>query len=560
MGDVYRRASRVVAWLGPAENNSDKALDFLEYISSQIKFDWKTRTLSPPSGWSDFDARISNKDMEWNSDQLEPTTLIATRCLWEREWFYRVWIRQEIILAKAAILQVGHRKLKWQAFRSAIGCINCKPMSHGPKGPGFHSVYTVCEWFEARPYSLDTLRWDLHDAQCRDPRDRIYGIMSLLHHDARALNIQPNYLKLSVEVYRGVLLEWIARHRTLEFLTACELAGPEPVIIEGKRLPSWVPNWSILSSTSHRPPYLTHGTLVFQSDAYALGLPGQDSRDTLKVTGVQCATVSHVFEVEHQLRRDFLSNVRHVWYEIREILSGESLYPSEESLFDAFCRSLMYGRFAESCTNSSVFSEVSWPPIHKPSLKFTVFRNLISSVVANTANSALDTSLLEDMHIEHRGRTPLVLSNGAIGSGLRSAQQGDIVCWLLGSQLPTVLRPVNTRPGKHYVVGPCYVDGIMAGEPLLGHLPEGFQFKILLDKHRKVSLVEQPEGLKLEYFPRKDPRLERLDVDLKAYNRAVKKGKRWQGTVYQAPGDSQTKPPEYNRSKPETTADLALLF
>ncbi|KAJ3575327.1 hypothetical protein NPX13_g4070 [Xylaria arbuscula] len=519
MGEVYRSASQVIAWLGPAEDDSDQALDLLEYIASQIGFDWQTYTLSSKEDAQD--SQLGNKDAPWTLSTIDERKVKAIRNFWKRKWFYRVWVRQEILLAKVAIFQVGNRILPWQAFRSAVGCINVKSR----KGVAIHSghaAYFICIWTEDNPHKLNSLRWSLKNAECRDPRDYIYGTMSLLDDDMRSLDIQPNYSKPIVEIYQEIVLKWIARHQTLDLFRACELVGKDLVTMEGKRLPSWVPDWSSPPSTNRSPRFTAPGTLAFRSNAYTVGLPGQDSHNILRVAGVECATVSEVFVVDLDYYDGYLDSIRTAWHEIRTTLAGKQPYLREELLFDAFCRSLTYDRFAES-----------YIPAHTHYLQFTPFCDLVRSVVDGTVSRS-NTSLMERMISQTHEGSLLVLSNGVIGKGVPSAQPGDLVCFLLGSRLPTVLRPVHAQPGKYYVVGPCYVDSLMAGEPLLGPLPERFQFKILRNEKDRISLFEQSErtsDLNFALIDRKDPRLERLGVDLSAYNRAVEEGEEWRGTV-----------------------------
>ncbi|KAI1366020.1 heterokaryon incompatibility protein-domain-containing protein [Xylaria arbuscula] len=521
MGEIYRSASQVIAWLGPAEDDSDQAVNLLEYIASQIEYDWNTNTLSSKEDAQDN--QIGNRDAPWTSSRIDERKIKATKSFWGREWFCRVWIRQEIILAKVAILQVGNRTLLWQAFRSAIGCINSKHWSGGPVDIGFGTAFRVCDWYEERPYDLVYLRWRLNYAKCRDPRDYIYGTMSLLYHGIRgALDIQPNYSKPVVEVYQEITLKWLARHQTLDLLTACELAGQDLVMMEGKRLPSWVPDWSSPTSTNNLPRLTTHGTFTFRSNAYTVGLPGQDSHDILRVAGVECATVSDVFVLDFHDHDAYLDSIRTTWHEIRTILAGKPPYLREEPLFDAFCRSLMFNKFAES-----------FIPVYTGYLQFTIFRDYVRSVVDGTMSRS-NLSLIEGLYVNTYRGSLLILSNRAIGIGPLSAQPGDLVCFLLGSSFPTVLRPVHAQPGKYYLVGPCYVDGLMAGEPLLGPLPERFQFKKLQSDSYRISLVEQPEWTsdpKFALIDRKDPRLEKLGVDLSTYNRAFEEGGGWGGTV-----------------------------
>ena len=51
-----------------------------------------------------------------------------------------------------------------------------------------------------------------------------------------------------------------------------------------------------------------------------------------------------------------------------------------------------------------------------------------------------------------------------MGIGPDKAREGDYVAMLAGTQVPILLRAVESVPIKFQVVGPCYVNGIMHGE------------------------------------------------------------------------------------------------
>jgi hypothetical protein len=57
-----------------------------------------------------------------------------------------------------------------------------------------------------------------------------------------------------------------------------------------------------------------------------------------------------------------------------------------------------------------------------------------------------------------------VTKNGALACVPTTARHGDIICVLFGGEVPYVLRP--TRTGFYWVIGECYVNGIMHGESL----------------------------------------------------------------------------------------------
>lgn len=60
-------------------------------------------------------------------------------------------------------------------------------------------------------------------------------------------------------------------------------------------------------------------------------------------------------------------------------------------------------------------------------------------------------------------RRLFVTKNGYIGLAPSPAQEGDLICVLLGCGVPVILR----REGDHYIfIGVCYTHGTMDGEAI----------------------------------------------------------------------------------------------
>jgi hypothetical protein len=56
-----------------------------------------------------------------------------------------------------------------------------------------------------------------------------------------------------------------------------------------------------------------------------------------------------------------------------------------------------------------------------------------------------------------------ITSNGYIVLASAQAEEGDLICILLGGQTPFILRKGDRQ---HYLIGACYVHGIMDGEAM----------------------------------------------------------------------------------------------
>ena len=55
-------------------------------------------------------------------------------------------------------------------------------------------------------------------------------------------------------------------------------------------------------------------------------------------------------------------------------------------------------------------------------------------------------------------------TQGNVGSGPATMQEGDVVAILFGARVPFILRPEPNGNSRYHIVGDCYIDGMMDGE------------------------------------------------------------------------------------------------
>lgn len=72
----------------------------------------------------------------------------------------------------------------------------------------------------------------------------------------------------------------------------------------------------------------------------------------------------------------------------------------------------------------------------------------------------------------------LITEQGSLGLGPMTVEVGDLVCILLGSNLPFILRKQGN--GEYHLVGESYARGLMDGEAMQGKGDNRFQMFILI--------------------------------------------------------------------------------
>lgn len=101
MPNIYSKALAVFVWLGEDAEESGHALDLIPYINQQFK-------RFPPDTLVTYEAL---KDHE--IPPPESNFWLAVGKIVQRPWFSRLWILQEIVLAKETIIICGANVLSW---------------------------------------------------------------------------------------------------------------------------------------------------------------------------------------------------------------------------------------------------------------------------------------------------------------------------------------------------------------------------------------------------------------------------------------------------------------
>ncbi|KAF7541033.1 hypothetical protein G7054_g954 [Neopestalotiopsis clavispora] len=102
MAMIYNRASGVCIWLGEGNDDSHRAICFIDELLNLDNFDPQTIDPGSPADWE------------------------ALLRLMERPWFNRRWIVQEVALARQATLFCGRDSLSWLEFSAAVALLESR--------------------------------------------------------------------------------------------------------------------------------------------------------------------------------------------------------------------------------------------------------------------------------------------------------------------------------------------------------------------------------------------------------------------------------------------------
>lgn len=485
MGDLYRLAARVVVWLGPEAEGSARAMAFFRALGPQIEIKYLTPTwknVPPPTS--------AHLDILMRQDDVRPALGLLSR-----PYFNRLWIRQEIYLAdpREAVIVCGTQQVLWHVFRNGVAGLYLLRATLGGLGGTLETLLTTLYRFVFQPsiLQLDCLRYQAGFPGCKDPRDRIYAVLSLLDGKDKAIGIRPDYTRTFSEVFRDATAAVIRHHNSVAILTECQMSGVFS--------PSWVPNWSEKSKTRVPiRPVSSASSSIASSFQFA-------ESNALRLAGVLVSTITRLHGTEVVIP-EMVAGTRSLSALGCLLRKNDMLsrYAGGGTVLTAYATTLLLGRFREAREP---------PSDYQPSLEEC--KDLLVRIVSGAECDGMgDRELLRTLEHRAAGRRLFEGTGGLLGIAPSQAEEGDEICVFLGCHVPLVIRP--TGEGKFRVVGECYVPGVSAGEALLGPLPAGTQAVIALsgDEHYRAFGDLETGTISFE-----DPRLITLPIDLTGYRR-----------------------------------------
>ncbi|CAG8948652.1 hypothetical protein HYFRA_00001772, partial [Hymenoscyphus fraxineus] len=182
MSKIYRQASRVVVWLGPEIQNSNASLN-------------------------------GNLSM-----------IICDLPYWGR-----LWVIQEVVLAKDLILYYGNIELEWASFAALVRreiASNTDRENITRKTPMKLIQQRVAQSLTTHgqnfTFSIVDLALSFSESECRDRRDKIFGLMSLAN-DCCKTHIHVDYSMTDLELCQSALDHYSKSHSPTKIVRRLEV-------------------------------------------------------------------------------------------------------------------------------------------------------------------------------------------------------------------------------------------------------------------------------------------------------------------------------------------------
>lgn len=467
MRDIYRNATGTLIWLG----EESKAMDYemnLPISSMILEFFGQAAAEIKELVDAKKDPTLSSLYQGLRS-QATYGNLAKTQFakgvfdISRRRWWKRLWVIQEVVVAKSATLICGQHSASYSDFLSWHRLIN---IDEHPSALALRAVCRSSAHLNSvnmamfADNSADPLFTIFHILQrnryleATDPRDKIFGLLGL-SKSFKDILPSPDYNQTPTKLFVEVTARFLSRSKSLYILTGATNAN------NSLDHPSWVTDWS-------KPPVLncpTFAETIYNAarDSDSIYLISNDRKE-LRVKG---KSIDFGLEIPGVNRGAYgndssdFSEIISGWQDSCRLASTLEEYPTGETVQEALSRTLCWNHIYPQ-GYSPAFDQIleHFEEWHSTLMSGDASRDklfALSSLIFN--NWLLDRALI------------CTTARGYLASVPPTAKAGDCIAVLTGGRIPFVLR----RTGNHYLfIGPCYVHGIMDGEAFPG--PEEFEW------------------------------------------------------------------------------------
>jgi hypothetical protein len=446
---IYAKAKRVCIWVGVGFNESFLAFRLLKMLRDKIMDSSETRSLLKNPLFVHYLLRLSE--------------------LFSQEYFFRVWVTQEVVCAREAVVHCGIDSIGWSdlvAVQETIATNHFQSLVEANRRhPNPYLIQSFVFWGSRMmrlPEALDnvglpelsTMLEQSYNKHTSDPRDHIYGIIGL----TRARNderLRINYSKSVRQLFLDVCEYIISTSQRLDII--CARPKVSLTFASNDEFPSWVPDWTFNAQSSVLMPsnfsaaattqgtfhcdvengiLLARGFCIDRIKEHGMKAEMTDWKDTKEAMKTFCGWHRLLGEQFKDPRSQWERFFRTLWMmEKEETVTSESMSAAGE--IRGYCKKVCPREFDDSQFIQSV-------PPYEPGI----------------GNSISEKGFVDGIASYVYRRVFFISKNKTLGLGPDVLQKGDLICVLFGCKYPVILRYVEPY---YYLVGPAYFEGYMWG-------------------------------------------------------------------------------------------------
>ncbi|KAH8807559.1 heterokaryon incompatibility protein-domain-containing protein [Xylogone sp. PMI_703] len=500
MGEIYRRAQKVLVWLGPGDEYSGHVINLFRRLAAR----------SDRYGVHPVKEALADVPTEYDWSGIDD--------FYSLSWFSRMWIVQEIALGPSAHIYYGAFDISWDDFMLAAH-IQYRSVQQGTamnlRLPNKFNYVKLLEG--SRRYLKDKklgprllyLLLNCRFSRCSDDRDRVYAMLGLKSNED--VEITPNYdepankafIELAEKMLRknhGNILYFagIARrfqHEDAKSIVTKNTVHPIGLIpaphIVCKDLPSWVPDWRITGT--YNSFFINQAPKSGYSAAsqFIPSIQFDPDDGTLSVIARSIDKIKGGKDLGSEQELDYNAHCRQVMLmkEFYDQQVGTFRPKNDDDALTVFARTIV-ADLSQANTRSFI----------REDLTVQEARNLWLQFVSTPYKDESPTEHFETNDSEGRevgarmqytptttkvkaysklfcyrlalrnlldDRQFIVTNEGLAGLAPAIAQPGDHIVLVAGFSVPLVLRPdEQDAKGRNrwYIIGDCFVTGMMYGE------------------------------------------------------------------------------------------------
>ncbi|KAL0943563.1 heterokaryon incompatibility protein [Colletotrichum truncatum] len=521
MDRIFSRAETVKVWLGPADTsqiavqplNTERVPNIgnglltvsghfarqrpvyhlLQYGTMPLVLAFIAQAIRNVEGAENYLAKLRppwdlvhrNKAYGLLSPSADEWTVL--RKFLTNSWFDRVWIVQEIVLARRAVVIVGDWQLEWAALGQAAAWFE----DHGYGMPANYKFSRV-DRNDLLPVAKAAAMWRLNQAidkrwpllqmlaelrsrNATDEKDKLYATYSMAHETETNSHglpflLEPTYSsapgneEACAKVYRDLARFLIIEHGDLSVLSHVE----QTRVMRSAEWPSWVPDWRQVKASAEFIKHNLDASWYNANDGKNMVIGDSLDPNSLSLQGVRAAVVNIYSEklssygFRHITYQDECQFVKSAWNLYITSLAGGK--PTKEGL-RVFLSTLTAGLTDEQMAvndDPGFFSDAkAWLAENTPDVP--LFHSLGEGWFAKQRRARRNPHRFQAAFTRAcSDRAFFIASGGSLGIGPETMRSGDIVVVLFGGRVPYVLRPL--RDGDYSFIGECYVHHFMDGE------------------------------------------------------------------------------------------------
>ena len=471
MKEVYSKAVSVLIWLGHAQRSTADAIASIEKIYQQClgvigSIEYLDTHLYRGAGFKYSDAPLP--DCDWS----------ALRVFYSAPWFRRLWVIQEIGLAKDSTFYVGSFSIgaekvvlvaRWMVHRKYTRYYK------GQESPGVENASSMYRP-AGRLFSNQLRR--THRAGCSVAQDKIYGVLGLLRQDT-ASAVVVDYTKPLVEVYaRAIRLalyevgdlsflqfaKWYVdvKPRTTRARHLIQLMSCGFLIPQSSQDDHWV-SWVLkLHGETSDESGACRNVLFFDRSTMSASfkLPTRILEESLTLS-LKGQTIDRITNLGPMFTVDLLRTPSKLVEAVRWcVRHGRNEFPPEDGNYMkdlAICLTCGSNEFNEDVELDQMHTqafEMFLQEYQQPS-------TIIGCKMSGRLNRILSWVPGQDppLYWHHLwtkalNRRFFVTATGMMGIGPLASKAEDLICVLYGSEVPFILRPLGH---EYELIGDTYV-------------------------------------------------------------------------------------------------------